>query len=121
VSNILSVMLNHRISSDTNLVAPSGGSMETLVAAGSMTLIHIPSVTTVIHLASPTLSIATSLSTSVSGSSTKVETLSSTITQGVGVTLGPGGEIIGTVPTSVSQPGFTPPVFGKSSVLCNSA
>ncbi|KAJ7149682.1 hypothetical protein C8R46DRAFT_1309604 [Mycena filopes] len=103
-ASVTSVVFN------TNPVAPSGASMETLVLGGSTTVIEIPSATTIIPLGHPVVSIVTGSSLDA-GPSTILHPEASTITQGVGLTLGPGGGIIGAVPTSVSQPGFVPPVF----------
>ncbi|KAJ6620950.1 hypothetical protein B0H10DRAFT_2354364 [Mycena sp. CBHHK59/15] len=97
---------------NTNPVAPIGASVETLVGPGTTKVISIPSATTVILLGSPVPSTTISRSTNVlSGSRTVIHTVSSTTTHVVGVTLGPGGEVVGSVPASVSQPGFVPPVF----------
>ncbi|KAJ6559032.1 hypothetical protein B0H10DRAFT_1967071 [Mycena sp. CBHHK59/15] len=102
---------------NTNPVAPIGASVETLVGPGTTKVISIPSATTVILLGSPVPSTTISRSTNVlSGSRTVIHTVSSTTTHVVGVTLGPGGEVVGSVPASVSQPGFVPPVFNSNPV-----
>ncbi|KAJ7659108.1 hypothetical protein DFH06DRAFT_1326948 [Mycena polygramma] len=97
-----------------NPVAPSGASIETVIGPGTTTTISVPSGTTVVPLASPSLFVTNTVSASLNGSLTVLHTVFSTVTQSVGITLGPGGAVIGTVPTSLSQPGFVSPVFNTN-------
>ncbi|KAJ6556281.1 hypothetical protein B0H19DRAFT_1071394 [Mycena capillaripes] len=100
---------------DSNPVAPPGASSETLVGPETTTTIMIPSAATVISIGPSTVSIAEVPSTWIlSGSHTVSGPFPATITQAFEITLGGGGEIIGTVPTSVSQVGFVAPIFNTN-------
>ncbi|KAJ6552839.1 hypothetical protein B0H19DRAFT_1072338 [Mycena capillaripes] len=105
-----------------NPSALSGASMETLVGPGTMESIPIPSVTTVNPLGSPIVSTELRFSTRVlsgvgTGSTTMmIQTFPAIITERPTVTLGPGEQVVGTMPTSASQPGFIPPVFNTNPV-----
>ncbi|KAJ6547930.1 hypothetical protein DFH09DRAFT_1087399 [Mycena vulgaris] len=97
-------------------MAPSGATLETFVASGTTQVISIPSATTVLPLGPPVLSTVQSLSTVLNASHTITQTFFSTATHIPAVTLGPGGEVVGPMPTSVSQPGFMPPVFNNNPI-----
>ncbi|KAJ7154995.1 hypothetical protein C8R43DRAFT_1186357 [Mycena crocata] len=97
---------------NSNPVAPSGATVETILGPSTTTTMDIPSATTVITLGPPTfISVGSFRSTFISGSQTVVETVVSTTIEAAQLTLGPGGGVVGSAPTSLSQIGFIPPVF----------
>lgn len=91
------------------------------MAPGVTTEIAIPTASTVIVLGSASLANETLKFTSISTVSsrpvTSVQTVTSAVTTALDITVGPGGQVIGTVPTSVSQPGLVPPVSSTPSSL----
>ncbi|KAJ6614080.1 hypothetical protein B0H10DRAFT_2191691 [Mycena sp. CBHHK59/15] len=102
----------------SNPVAPSNASLETIQAPGATTVLSIPANTTVIALGSPSIFNTTVASTRVESRSqgriTVVSTATSAVTSVLAVTVGPGGGVVGSIPTSVSQPGFIIPTFNTN-------
>ncbi|KAJ7935853.1 hypothetical protein B0H13DRAFT_2304347 [Mycena leptocephala] len=108
------------ITFNPNPVPSSGAASETFIAPGITTIIPIPTASTVIRLGSPSVVTSTSTVTRVlTGSgveSTVVETATSSFLVTPQITVDAGGGAIGTIPTSVSQPGAIIPVFNTNPI-----
>ncbi|KAJ7833672.1 hypothetical protein B0H13DRAFT_2428058 [Mycena leptocephala] len=102
---------------NTNPIPPTSASSQTFIAPGITTVIPIPTASTVIELGSVSVIHETFKFTSTfSGSDgpvTSIQTIASAIPTGFGITVGPGGGVVGTIPTSLSQPGAISPVFSS--------
>ncbi|KAJ7877635.1 hypothetical protein B0H13DRAFT_2546336 [Mycena leptocephala] len=105
---------------NTNPIPPTSASSQTFIAPGITTVIPIPTASTVIELGSVSVIHETFKFTSTfSGSDgpvTSIQTIASAIPTGFGITVGPGGGVVGTIPTSLSQPGAISPVFNTNPI-----
>jgi hypothetical protein len=106
---------------DHDPVAPSNASVETIQAPGATSVFDIPQNTTVITIDSTLMVTTAVVSKTVRSESrgpvTLVSTVTSTMESAVVITIGPGGGVVGNLPTSVSQPGFVVPTFSEYSTL----
>ncbi|KAJ6529740.1 hypothetical protein B0H19DRAFT_1274134 [Mycena capillaripes] len=109
------------ISFNPNPAPASAARSETFVAPGITTEVAIPTSTTVIDLSSAGVVNTTSTATKVFGGSTIFATVTSSSTTDLHLTIGPGGGIIGAIPSSVSQPGLSAQVFDTNPILAPGA
>ncbi|KAJ6501399.1 hypothetical protein DFH09DRAFT_1102466 [Mycena vulgaris] len=104
---------------NTNPIPPKSARSETFIAPGITTVIPIPTASTIIGLGPvsevPKTLKSTSISSGSSGVVSSVEIITAIPTV-LGITVGPGGGVIGTIPTSVSQPGVVPPIFNTNPI-----
>ncbi|KAJ6601882.1 hypothetical protein DFH09DRAFT_1270770 [Mycena vulgaris] len=108
------------ILSDSNPAPSSGQESETFIAPGVTTNIPVPTTTTVIDLGPQstlnTTQTVTNVVGGIGGESTVFSTVTSTSIVNLQITVGPGGVIIGAIPTLVSQPGLSSPTFNTNPI-----